>query len=191
MAGDESEAEGLPPPTRGIQLRHHSQAALYGSTPAHAGNTFTIRETGDECEVYPRPRGEYFLIGAATAAIIGLPPPTRGIRQNEQYAVIESGSTPAHAGNTERLGIRDSLATVYPRPRGEYQAQPPAVQSQGGLPPPTRGILGLLHYSGERFRSTPAHAGNTLAGASLRRKGAVYPRPRGEYTAVLRVGLAR
>ena len=50
-----------------------------------------------------------------------------------------------------------------------------------GLPPPTRGIRHLALVLEYRYRSTPAHAGNTSSSASASISMAVYPRPRGEY----------
>ena len=50
-----------------------------------------------------------------------------------------------------------------------------------GLPPPTRGIPGLLAADPAARGSTPAHAGNTRETSGAGAVGAVYPRPRGEY----------
>ena len=50
-----------------------------------------------------------------------------------------------------------------------------------GLPPPTRGILYALPRYCQRFRSTPAHAGNTPSAQYGHFGRPVYPRPRGEY----------
>ena len=49
------------------------------STPAHAGNTGSLKRGGCGVAVYPRPRGEYMEYCPAGVSIKGLPPPTRGI----------------------------------------------------------------------------------------------------------------
>ena len=92
---------GLPPPTRGIRIRRPYQGIQRRSTPAHAGNT--IGDGRDDCrrEVYPRPRGEYEEAARADLRRLGLPPPTRGIRPHTTIVSAISGSTPAHAGNTD------------------------------------------------------------------------------------------
>ena len=70
----------------------------------------------------------------------GLPPPTRGIRLHGMEFISESGSTPAHAGNTWGFWECMDKAAVYPRPRGEYKLYVHHEQESQGLPPPTRGI---------------------------------------------------
>ena len=71
---------------------------------------------------------------------------------------------------------------VYPRPRGEYVCDMSEPAAGYGLPPPTRGIRRRRRRrGGERIRSTPAHAGNTLMELDAAVNSAVYPRPRGEY----------
>ena len=70
---------------------------------------------------------------------------------------------------------------VYPRPRGEYLVAPLYPTPLTGLPPPTRGIPRRHTHDNQCRRSTPAHAGNTIAIAPHFRFCAVYPRPRGEY----------
>ena len=111
---------GLPPPTRGIQLRYSGMRGNSRSTPAHAGNTFALALRRLCSGVYPRPRGEYCLKPADALSIRGLPPPTRGIPQRGWAAGVTIRSTPAHAGNTQRLRHMSRRVQVYPRPRGEY-----------------------------------------------------------------------
>ena len=132
-------------------------------------------------KVYPRPRGEYASAVSRMACIVGLPPPTRGIRPIAPRLIIIRGSTPAHAGNTDTIYRLDYLWEVYPRPRGEYESIYSRGQFFFGLPPPTRGILGHAAREHHPWRSTPAHAGNTRW--AVRQGGVrwVYPRPRGEY----------
>ena len=131
--------------------------------------------------VYPRPRGEYALAKAKPSSRTGLPPPTRGIRFRLLSPCVCPGSTPAHAGNTTALGIGIGIRRVYPRPRGEYSWRWTGKPAIAGLPPPTRGIRAHLPYGASLSRSTPAHAGNTIAAALDTDDAGVYPRPRGEY----------
>ena len=57
---------GLPPPTRGIRLSHSLYRRLHRSTPAHAGNTLYHKGYRLALTVYPRPRGEYFVVSSST-----------------------------------------------------------------------------------------------------------------------------
>ena len=117
--------EGLPPPTRGILRGERADLSRRRSTPAHAGNTNAHAENPNPPAVYPRPRGEYRLTALRAAGIRGLPPPTRGIPEPARTNRGRARSTPAHAGNTAREREREALASVYPRPRGEYQHSAP------------------------------------------------------------------
>ena len=172
---------GLPPPTRGILHAIVDMPVREGSTPAHAGNTIAARFAQPPLEVYPRPRGEYRITTHPTSANCGLPPPTRGIQVAHRLADSGCGSTPAHAGNTDRMALPTARTWVYPRPRGEYfrYARSPSIVF--GLPPPTRGIHISILPLRVRLRSTPAHAGNTSKSPVSVMTTTVYPRPRGEY----------
>ena len=172
---------GLPPPTRGIRRSHIHIAHSRRSTPAHAGNTRGRLCRGGRGQVYPRPRGEYFTRRLAAARSFGLPPPTRGIRQCPINQILQPGSTPAHAGNTEYTSAQSVHARVYPRPRGEYITNRAWLDDANGLPPPTRGIRYQMPIVPPPNRSTPAHAGNTISPADGAALLEVYPRPRGEY----------
>ena len=172
---------GLPPPTRGIPLHRCHGCDRGWSTPAHAGNTWGQASPYTPAPVYPRPRGEYTCAIRHVGIVHGLPPPTRGILGRLAGRHRRDGSTPAHAGNTQKGTRKNSPIQVYPRPRGEYPVVRPADAAVVGLPPPTRGIHGRIDRIHISFRSTPAHAGNTLADRRPRAHWRVYPRPRGEY----------
>ena len=95
-------------------------ACVGGSTPAHAGNTEVVFQPSRAPAVYPRPRGEYDEVALPSIHLLGLPPPTRGIRNRSGVGPDDDGSTPAHAGNTASAALCRVLIRVYPRPRGEY-----------------------------------------------------------------------
>ena len=116
--------DGLPPPTRGIQLHRQDVPSEDRSTPAHAGNTLSDFRRVCLNKVYPRPRGEYLRYALSLAASSGLPPPTRGILFQSNKAKTRGRSTPAHAGNTALYMRAEGILMVYPRPRGEYVARP-------------------------------------------------------------------
>ena len=160
------------------------------STPAHAGNTSGSQGGGQANKVYPRPRGEYAAGCALGCSPGGLPPPTRGILAANSLRDIVARSTPAHAGNTSAIIAASASPTVYPRPRGEYEAYQIARRLICGLPPPTRGIHTFKRAEGVYKRSTPAHAGNTLPAICTGCRLWVYPRPRGEYLGLRALALS-
>ena len=191
QGGVVARSEGLPPPTRGIPRARRCSRFRTRSTPAHAGNTCARPVWTGALEVYPRPRGEYSRLRPAVRSCIGLPPPTRGIQKHAAHAVYRVRSTPAHAGNTHPHAAILRVSMVYPRPRGEYASNITSTVIHYGLPPPTRGIHHARLQQRGRHRSTPAHAGNTVWASDIHKQKEVYPRPRGEYPRVVRVGAAR
>ena len=154
---------GVYPRPRGEYLPSRPLSRLNeGSTPAHAGNTARKSWSTRMRRVYPRPRGEYGWLAMSMDSSAGLPPPTRGIHATTKPSQHNPRSTPAHAGNTNLLDVQDVNREVYPRPRGEYGRRWPHPTGARGLPPPTRGIPLRLHPWRVSYRSTPAHAGNTV-----------------------------
>ena len=131
-------------------------------TPAHAGNTESLRSQWLLLQVHPRSRGEYSACLTSCHAFIGSPPLTRGIQTGENFEYTSSRFTPAHAGNTRLFFLKSCLPEVHPRSRGEYPAEEDPERFWQGSPPLTRGILPGRRQIQSGLRFTPAHAGNTL-----------------------------
>ena len=94
---------------------------------------------------------------------------------------MNSGFTPAYAGNTAPIYIDIGDLGVHPRIRGEYGEAQPCINRAKGSPPHTRGIQGCNSSIAHLLRFTPAYAGNTInIGISIS-GNRVHPRIRGEY----------
>ena len=158
---------GLSPPTRGNQRFRRRDERYVGSIPAHAGEPQNLYPKAQVGQVYPRPRGGTYRIGARHFTSDGLSPPTRGNRDAGRPPFAWARSIPAHAGEPARRHRLHARREVYPRPRGGTSAKLPRKPSPLGLSPPTRGNLHL----GERFRvsrrSIPAHAGEPMLAVSF------------------------
>ena len=152
---------GSSPLTRGIPAARHFQAADYRFTPAHAGNTESLRSQWLLLQVHPRSRGEYSACLTSCHAFIGSPPLTRGIQTGENFEYTSSRFTPAHAGNTRLYFLKSCLPEVHPRSRGEYYLEEGKSNQGLGSPPLTRGIHGKSGDGTNPAWFTPAHAGNT------------------------------
>ena len=172
---------GSSPLTRGIPAARHFQAADYRFTPAHAGNTESLRSQWLLLQVHPRSRGEYSACLTSCHAFIGSPPLTRGIQTGENFEYTSSRFTPAHAGNTRLFFLKSCLPEVHPRSRGEYNFLPASTAPLSGSPPLTRGIPSEYIGFPCPIRFTPAHAGNTQRKKIRNASGKVHPRSRGEY----------
>ena len=68
--------------------------------------------------VYPRLRGGSRGVGWAASRLLGLSPPTRGIRAGAVVGLRGLRSIPAYAGDPPMNGLRRYLGRVYPRLRG-------------------------------------------------------------------------
>ena len=91
---------------------------------------------------------------------------------------------PAGAGNTTLLQGRSRCIPVYPRWRGEHLDKPARFQGVGGLSPLARGTPLRPKDWLSVFRFIPAGAGNTYPQQPCPLLLSVYPRWRGEHTAL-------
>ncbi len=135
-------ADGLPPHARGTLLIIVGTVGAVGSTPACAGNTRSRWPMVSRRKVCPRMRGEHFHTCSQRSHEIGLPPHARGTRISTTEALQIVRSTPACAGNTQKISL--SAGEVY------------------GLPPHARGTQHTEGPGVDVIGSTPACAGNTL-----------------------------
>ena len=71
------------------------------------------------------------------------------------------GIIPAHAGNTDDVGLGDFDLKDHPRACGEHQSALSAQPDHEGSSPRMRGTLKEYIKHGHEFRIIPAHAGNT------------------------------
>ncbi len=131
--------------------------------------------------VYPRWRGEHPLPVIQLHCQCGLSPLARGTRCCDYCIWRGPGFIPAGAGNTLVLN-RPALETpVYPRWRGEHIYQNISFYSHGGLSPLARGTRIKHGLTRRAARFIPAGAGNTRLQHWIWKRGAVYPRWRGEH----------
>ena len=181
---------GLSPPTRGNPNYCLAQLDRRGSIPAHAGEPARILAYRRSRSVYPRPRGGTVAMSKPLALDLGLSPPTRGNRDEMRVRRTIQGSIPAHAGEPSDHWTKRVSRAVYPRPRGGTLCERCRRGKTDGLSPPTRG-------NPKRFRclrcgdgSIPAHAGEPNRNSRRRRRGGVYPRPRGGTGVVIGLALS-
>ena len=91
----------------------------------------------------------------------GSPPLTRGQRKIMSEQGLTQGITPAHAGTTCSVAVRDEIDWDHPRSRGDNTARSGKPTSSTGSPPLTRGQLKIARHKKGDNRITPAHAGTT------------------------------
>ena len=111
---------GSPPLARGIQAYEEAQKPYGGITPAYAGNTMRRSTARRPRRDHPRLRGEYSSCRSFAILSLGSPPLARGIpfsRAEKGHSLgspplmrgifcnfvaesLDSGITPAYAGNT-------------------------------------------------------------------------------------------
>ena len=132
---------GSPPLARGILMVAFGASAVFGITPACAGNTRARIKPMNLNRDHPRLRGEYYICVIQIQIYQGSPPLARGILHLCYSNTNLSGITPACAGNTflERLSIL--LRWDHPRLRGEYLPVQFHLLVILGSPPLARGIL--------------------------------------------------
>nr|CBX81714.1 hypothetical protein EAIL5_2894 [Erwinia amylovora ATCC BAA-2158] len=172
---------GLSPLTRGTRPSILPGIDQRRFIPAHAGNTRRVLFSGRLVSVYPRSRGEHFLLYSLSDEEAGLSPLTRGTPHSILFRASFQRFIPAHAGNTVKLIVTLNFVAVYPRSRGEHPAPGRVFRASVGLSPLTRGTQNIWGSNQRYGWFIPAHAGNTslpMTGIGLE---PVYPRSRGEH----------
>ena len=119
---------GSPPLARGIRCTEEYNPLIPRITPACAGNTKHLLKNPLRTKDHPRLRGEYHYICQTRTKRWGSPPLARGIQLWRQPSNLESGITPACAGNTLLLRTNETSSWDHPRLRGEYTKKFPYLQ---------------------------------------------------------------
>ena len=109
---------GRSPLTRGRRVEGGRLAGPLGSIPAHAGETSCRPRRASASRVDPRSRGGDEGRTSDGFPFEGRSPLTRGRLAGRQQAMANTGSIPAHAGETRRVGCRRRCYRVDPRSRG-------------------------------------------------------------------------
>ena len=166
---------GLSPRGRGKRRHDGRRGGRIWSIPAWAGETSQGAKRPCALGVYPRVGGGNLTAYARLTHPYGLSPRGRG-KPRRRPGVDIVGSIPAWAGETGQRACRRSSGAVYPRVGGGNPGGFLRRLPGGGLSPRGRGKPAALHAVGQRARSIPAWAGETITLPALWATGAVYPR---------------
>ncbi len=132
---------GLSPLPRGTLYYRHTAGKRGRFIPATAGNTLMRYPFFTLITVYPRYRGEHYLICRKECARGGLSPLPRGTHPAMRLFTAIRRFIPATAGNTREDSKRNPIFTVYPRYRGEHTLIIIRIIDIAGLSPLPRGTL--------------------------------------------------
>ncbi len=172
---------GLYPLARGT-LEPTNQPSPSGRfIPAGAGNTFNSGEITLRVTVYPRWRGEHGWRLYLWRVNSGLSPLARGTHRSITDVTASDRFIPAGAGNTIAYVDCASMATVYPRWRGEHRGRVQPFSVRPGLSPLPRGTQQAENRKMSHARFIHAAAGNTALRSAHLTHQSVYPRCRGEH----------
>ena len=112
--------DGSAPHMRGILATAGFRGLLWGISPAHAGNTDTVRSPSRSARDQPRTCGEYAVAAFSTLFHGGSAPHMRGILTLAGEERLPARISPAHAGNTSTDAVAAVAALDQPRTCGEY-----------------------------------------------------------------------
>ena len=153
-------------------------------SPAHAGNTSLLLSIIMFFPVQPRARGEHLKTPSKELTKHGSAPRTRGTLKHPHYHGRRGRFSPAHAGNTRKITMQNTIDAVQPRARGEHSEASFFLPMFAGSAPRTRGTRKDAFVFPAKPRFSPAHAGNTSQAESEYSICAVQPRARGEHASV-------
>ncbi len=160
--GSRHRVAGPPPRMRGRRTRCWPYPAGVWTTPAHAGKTL-IQSRRSTCDRdHPRACGEDLRSKYDEERVAGPPPRMRGRPAGGSYHGVIDGTTPAHAGKTNKSSPFSFSITDHPRACGEDRMMILHYPMDQGPPPRMRGRP-LQGLTGEPNQgTTPAHAGKTV-----------------------------
>ena len=130
----------LPPRTRRILVAVFFQPVGFGTTSAHAENTFSPSTSRTPPKNYLRMRGEYPSPIERVRAAPELPPHARRIRCLACRSTLQIGTTSACAENTHHRSWRKPQPRNYLRARVEYFTWSDRLVMRWELPPRARRI---------------------------------------------------
>ena len=138
---------------------HTEQVA--GITPARAGKSFSLNDTGADNKDHPRACGEELWRAKSAMPLTGSPPRVRG-RAAELFRSPGAGRiTPARAGKRIQALLQSSIARDHPRACGEERQMLAIYDALGGSPPRVRGRVTEGNQYELGYRITPARAGKS------------------------------
>ena len=132
-------------------------------TPACAGNSTHIRRCDSQLRDHPRVCGEQHLPFSQSASPLGSPPRVRGTAIFSALGKTLKRITPACAGNRSSFTVKFSGQGDHPRVCGEQKSMSRLTCMLLGSPPRVRGTEGVLSWTNNGSRITPACAGNSRA----------------------------
>ena len=171
---------GSSPLTRGKRAQPGPHAYGGGLIPAHAGKTVSRIDNNVAMWAHPRSRGENSTPFAASCAVMGSSPLTRGKLRIVSTWPEKAGLIPAHAGKTSSGSRPPAPPRAHPRSRGENRPPPAGKALTRGSSPLTRGKRPITDPDEQRQGLIPAHAGKTSLRDTLRAGYRAHPRSRGE-----------
>ena len=171
----------LPPRARRIRRVPRANYTGFGTTSACAENTAQLIETLSPRGNYLRVRGEYAMIGVATALVEELPPRARRIPGCPDETIKVNGTTSACAENTQPECEFISHPQNYLRVRGEYHFRSRVRCFRWELPPRARRIPNDIPDDELINGTTSACAENTVTRVARDSRRRNYLRVRGEY----------
>ena len=178
--GERSTRPGSPPRARGRVKRIPFPTVKVGITPACAGKS-PRGGCSPRCRRdHPRVRGEEPRTPHKAGPAGGSPPRARGREVGRLLVSGAYGITPACAGKSVQVQIRDGLTRDHPRVRGEESYFLSCSGILWGSPPRARGRGQGSHADALPVRITPACAGKSPWVGWCGGVAGDHPRVRGE-----------
>ena len=137
---------GSPPRVRGKALHFNPHRTGFGITPAYAGKRIKLRKRHSICRDHPRVCGEKDKAAEKAQHLRGSPPRVRGKVRHAHYSTTLVGITPACAGKSNMIFLRQHVRKDHPRVCGEKLMTAECAISKAGSPPRMRG-KGPAHYT--------------------------------------------
>ncbi len=146
---------GSPPHRRGLRPWRVLRQECFGITPAYAGPAVTTTDL---------------------VCMKGSPPPMRGQAVVGVFLLLAVRFTPTWVGSASMVRPTGDDRRVHPQSCGVCGDGCPSVVTDGGSPPPMRGLHGLVEFLQVAVGLTPGWAGSARPANSFSSLMREYPR---------------
>ena len=154
---------GSPPRVRGKAQESFLILCHHGITPACAGKRTVTTKEAFQKQDHPRVCGEKLPAIFVPVRCLGSPPRVRGKERNVPLVRIRWGITPACAGKSSGMLVRDFAIGDHPRVCGEKPVSCKTEIRQEGITPACAGKSGLYAYQMDELQDHPRVCGEKMS----------------------------
>ena len=172
---------GSPPRAWGLGDREGFPKGGFRFTPTGVGTGLLQLLGISYVPVHPHGRGDWPRPVGDAEGVPGSPPRAWGLAGFLRYKLGRKRFTPTGVGTGRERARRQSIASVHPHGRGDWQARSRMFFATGGSPPRAWGLEGFQRFNQGGQRFTPTGVGTGFTARVSPGLFPVHPHGRGDW----------